>query len=62
MKDEELKLEEIETSHALGGAGQVTRGDGEERLYMLLCWHTHLNTSVSDVSIICHAVVEAVVV
>ena len=28
MKDEELKLEEIESSHALGGSGEVVRGDG----------------------------------
>jgi hypothetical protein len=31
MKDKELKLEEIEASHTLGGAGEVTvvsRGEG----------------------------------
>jgi hypothetical protein len=27
MKDEELKLEEIEASHTLGGVGEVTRGE-----------------------------------
>ncbi len=27
-KDEELKLEEIKTSHTLGGAGEVARGEG----------------------------------
>ena len=28
MKDDELKLEEIEVSHTLGGAGEVVRGEG----------------------------------
>ena len=28
MKDEELKLEEIETSLTLGGLGGITRGEG----------------------------------
>ena len=28
MKDEELKFEEVESSHTLGGAGEVTRGEG----------------------------------
>jgi len=28
MKDEELKLEEIESSLTLGGLGEVTRGEG----------------------------------
>ena len=28
MKDEGLKLEEIESSLTLGGAGEVTRGEG----------------------------------
>ena len=28
MKDEELKLEDIEASHTLGGAGEVSRGEG----------------------------------
>jgi hypothetical protein len=27
MNDEELKLEEIETSNTLGGTGEVTRGE-----------------------------------
>ena len=27
MKDEELKLEEIESSHTLGRVGDVTRGE-----------------------------------
>jgi hypothetical protein len=31
MKDKELKLEEIEASHTLGGAGEVSRGRGERR-------------------------------
>ena len=30
MKDEELKLEEIESSLTLGGAGEVVRGEGRE--------------------------------
>jgi len=30
MKDEELKLEEIEPSLTLGGAGEVVRGEGSE--------------------------------
>ena len=28
MKGDELKLEEIEASHTLGGAGEVARGEG----------------------------------
>ena len=28
MNDEELKLEEIEESHTLGGTGKVTRAEG----------------------------------
>jgi hypothetical protein len=32
MKDEELNLKEIEYSHRLGGAGEVSRGAGEERV------------------------------
>ena len=27
MKDEEIKLEEIEDSHTLGGSGEVVRGE-----------------------------------
>jgi hypothetical protein len=27
MTDEELKLEEIQSSHILGGVGEVTRGE-----------------------------------
>jgi hypothetical protein len=27
MKDEELKLEEIESSHTLGGVGEAVRGE-----------------------------------
>ncbi len=27
MNDEEIKLEEIEASHTLGGAGEVARGE-----------------------------------
>jgi hypothetical protein len=30
MKDEVLKLEEIEVSHTLGGAGEVSRGEESE--------------------------------
>ena len=30
MKDEELKFEEIEASHTLGGSGGVARGEGRE--------------------------------
>jgi hypothetical protein len=30
MKDEELKLEEIQVSHTLGGAGESSRGEGSE--------------------------------
>ena len=32
MKDEDLKIEEIEVSHTLGGSGEVTRKEGEERV------------------------------
>jgi hypothetical protein len=28
MKDEELKIEEIEVSHTIGREGEVTRGEG----------------------------------
>ena len=28
MKDEEPKFEEVESSHTLGGSGEVTRGEG----------------------------------
>jgi len=28
MKDEELKLEEIESSHTLGGVREAVRGEG----------------------------------
>jgi hypothetical protein len=38
MKDEELKLEEIEASHILGGAGSLRE--------MLPYCHANLNTSV----------------
>ncbi len=31
MKDEEIKLEKIESSHKIGGAGEVGRGSGERR-------------------------------
>ena len=29
---EELKLEEIKTSHTQGGAGEVTRGEGSRKM------------------------------
>jgi hypothetical protein len=32
MKDEELHLEEIESSHTLGGTGEVTRGDHSKQV------------------------------
>ncbi len=32
---EELKLEEIETSHTQGGAGEVTRGEGSGKCQVL---------------------------
>ena len=32
MKDEELKLEEIEASLTLGGAGEVSRGRWERKI------------------------------
>ena len=43
MKDKELKLEEIEVSHSLGGVGDGgVQGEREvERVYMLLCCQIH---------------------
>jgi hypothetical protein len=43
MKVEDLKLEEIESSHTLGGAGEVTRGEGvdEEGVDTTLMSYTH---------------------
>ena len=32
MKDENLKIEEIDVSHTLGGVGEVVRERGEERV------------------------------
>ena len=57
MKDEEVKVEEIEDSHTLGGAGrcydvvihtEICQGDGEGVLSeaVSLC-HTHLESPVS---------------
>jgi hypothetical protein len=52
MKDKELKVEEIEASHTLGGAleGRVQgRGKWRVRLYMLLCCRTiHYNHMVAQ--------------
>jgi hypothetical protein len=39
MNDEDLKLEDIEASHTLGGAGDVGRGEGEEYTHYIM-WHT----------------------
>ena len=53
MKDKEINFEEIEASHALGGAGEVTRGGGAEREGVddTRC-HTHFDISMNFV-IIC---------
>ena len=36
MKDEKLNVEEIEVSNTLGGVDEVGRGEGEERVQMLV--------------------------
>ena len=60
MKDEELKLEEIEASHTIGGAVEVGRGEGRgEGVDDTLLLNT-LDTSISgSVAItnkpVCHA-------
>ena len=41
MKDEDLKLEEIEASHTLGGIGDVTRKEGrgcDNRSHPAITW------------------------
>jgi hypothetical protein len=54
MKDKELKLEEIEASHTLGGAGEVTRGEGRgEGVDPALLSYTLRYINLAEVSKIC---------
>ena len=39
MKDEEIKFEEIEVSHTLGGSGEVGRGEGRGNCVDSICYH-----------------------
>jgi hypothetical protein len=47
MNDEEVKPEEIEVSHTLGGAGGVVRGDGRGEGVDATLMSTYLDTSIS---------------
>ena len=52
MKDKEVNLEEMEASLTLGGAGDCRSCQGEregDRVYMLLSYRIHLDTSISQV-------------
>ena len=50
MKVDELKLEETEVSHTLGGVGEVARGEGSgEGVDATLMSETHLDTSISRI-------------
>ena len=54
MKDEEMKLEEIEVSHTLGGAGEVVRGKGSgEGVDATLMSDTLRFINLADLGIIC---------
>ena len=54
MKDEELKFEEVESSHTLGGAGEVTRGEGRgEGIDASLLTYTLRYIILADFVIIC---------
>ncbi len=55
MKDKEIKLEEIEVSHTLGGSGEgLVQGRGKWRGFtklpqtMLLCYIIHYSHMVSQ--------------
>ena len=48
MKDEELKLKEIEVSHTLGGVGEVVRGQGRGEgvnITLQVVIHTYIHQS-----------------
>ena len=50
MKGENLKFEETEDSHTLGGAGEVTRGGGRgEGVDVTLLSYTHRYINLTEV-------------
>jgi len=54
MKDDELKLEEIESSHTLGGAWEVARGEGRgEGVDASLLAYKLRYINLADLGIIC---------
>ncbi len=50
MKDKEVKIEETESSHTLGGGGKVVSWEKKgDRVYLLPCYQIHLDTSISPI-------------
>ena len=49
-KSKEVKIEETESSHTLGGGGKVVSWEREgDRVCLLPCYQIHLDTSISPI-------------